>query len=44
MSKKETSEPTKSDEGQSSPRLALSLLLVLVFAIVVLGLKAFGVF
>jgi hypothetical protein len=44
MSKKETSEPAKINEGEGSPRLALALLLVLVFAIVVLGLKAFGLF
>lgn len=44
MSKKDTSEPTKINEGEGSPRFALALLLVLAFAIVVLGLKAFGLF
>jgi hypothetical protein len=44
MSKKEISEPVKDDEGQTNPKLALTLLLVLVFAIIILGLKAFGVF
>jgi hypothetical protein len=44
MSRKEIAEPVKDDKESTSPKMALTLLLVVVFAIIVLGLKFFGVF
>ncbi len=44
MSKKNVTEPVTPDEGESSAVFAMLLVAALALAVIVLALKAFGVF
>jgi hypothetical protein len=43
MSKKEISDPTEKKEDDGYPMFALSLVVIVVLAVLLFGLKAFGV-